>query len=163
MKKKLSITLASGITAFVLGITPTTAFALNSNISSIAKTNNEDDQKHPHDETRIDILKIAATVLDKSEEEIIKTEKDGTHLGQQLIDANKLEEFKTTFLSEAKAKLALAVENKSITKEEADNKYSMLETKITAWDGTTSLFKDHKEKKPTEKTVPPTQPKITTE
>lgn len=90
---------------------------------------------------RVNISKIAATVLGKSEEEIKIAFNDG-NLGDLLISASKLNEFKTACLSDMKLKLDEAVKSKTLTQAEADEKYTFLKAKIDAYDGTQPLFKE---------------------
>ncbi len=98
-----------------------------------------------HDgQIRVNVLTIAAQVLGQTEDEVKEAVKDGK-VGDLLIAAGKVDEFKQAYLSEAKNKLNAAVAEGQLTQAQADKKYTKAEEKMAAYDGTTHLCgrKDH--------------------
>jgi hypothetical protein len=89
-------------------------------------------------DARVDVISAAASVLGKTEEEVkesVKTSK----VGDLLVEAGKVDEFKAAYLAEAKSKLDAAVTVGSLTQEQADEKYAEAKDKIDAYDGTMHL------------------------
>jgi len=92
----------------------------------------------------VNVVAIAAQVLGKSEDEVKNAIKDGK-VGDLLLSAKKVDEFKTAYLAAAKEKLDAAVEAGTLTKAQADEKYSEAQNKMNNYDGTQHLCggKDH--------------------
>ena len=87
---------------------------------------------------QVNVIKVAASVLDKTEDEVKAAVKDGK-VGDLLIAAGKVDAFKTAYLAEAKSKLDAAVTAGTLTQEQADEKYAAEKAKMDAYDGTTHL------------------------
>jgi len=96
------------------------------------------------DSTHVNVIKVAASVLGKTEDEIKESVKSGK-VGDLLVAAGKVDEFKTAYLAEAKSKLDVAITAGTLTQAQADEKYTAEKTKMDAYDGTTHLCggKDH--------------------
>ena len=96
------------------------------------------------DSTNVNVIKVAASVLGKTEDEIKESVKSGK-IGDLLVAAGKVDEFKTAYLAETKSKLDAAVTAGTLTQAEADEKYAAETTKMDAYDGTIHLCggKDH--------------------
>jgi mannitol-specific phosphotransferase system IIBC component len=94
------------------------------------------------DSVNVSVIKVAASVLDITEEEIKSTIKTGK-VGDLLAAADKVDEFKTAYLAELKSKLDAAVTAGTLTQEEADAKYASGEEKMDGYDGTTHLCGGH--------------------
>lgn len=88
--------------------------------------------------TRVSVISVAASVLDKTEDEVKEYVKTGK-VGDLLTQAGKVEEFKTAYLEATKEKLDSAVEAGTITQAEADEKYKSAQEKMADYDGTTHL------------------------
>jgi hypothetical protein len=84
----------------------------------------------------VDVLSVAASVLEMSKDDVKEAVKIGK-VGDLLIAANKVGEFKTAYLSDLKEKLDAAVAAGTLTKEQADEKYAAGKEKMDAYDGTT--------------------------
>ena len=93
---------------------------------------------HKNHSVHADVLTVAASVLEMDKEEVKEAVKSGK-VGDLLIAAGKLSEFKAAYLSEFKTKLDAAVAAGKLTQEKADGKYGSEKTKIEAYDGTTHL------------------------
>ena len=86
-----------------------------------------------------DACTVAAQVLGTTTDAIKQAQQSGTSIGQQLIDAGKLDAFKTAYLDAVKASLDSAVTSGKMTQDQADSMYAQMQTTIGAWDGTTNL------------------------
>jgi hypothetical protein len=93
---------------------------------------------------RVDVIALTADLLGKTTDEVRDAVKDGK-VGDLLIEAGKVEQFKTAYLAEVKTKLKAAVTAGTLTQAEADEKYATEKTKMAAYDGSTHLCggKDH--------------------
>lgn len=104
-----------------------------------SKGGSKRDHKGGRSHSNVNVVSIAATVLDKTEAEI-KTEVGETgKIGDLLIAANKLEAFKKAYLSALSTELKASVTAGSLTQEQADEKYATEKEKMAAYDGTTHL------------------------
>ena len=86
----------------------------------------------------VNVLSVAASVLGIDKAEIKETIKDGK-VGDLLIAADKVDDFKIAYLSELKSKLDAAVKTGTLTQEQADKKYESEKNKMDNYDGTTHL------------------------
>lgn len=95
--------------------------------------------------THVNVISVAASVLGKTTDEVKEAIKEAK-VGDLLIEAGKVDEFKTAYLTEAKTKLDEAIASGTLTQEEADTKYAEIEAAIAVYDGTTHLCggTDHK-------------------
>ena len=151
-----SLKLFAGILVFIIlisGIVSMTALAAsNSNEADtdsiipsqedkIKKDKWNGDKNHG---VRVNEISIAASVLGITTEEVKESIKTGK-IGDLLIAADKVNEFKAAYLLELKTKLDAAVAEGKITQAEADEKYNAGKTKMDNYDGTTHLCggKDH--------------------
>ncbi|MDR3240086.1 MAG: hypothetical protein LBT44_08385 [Clostridiales bacterium] len=103
---------------------------------------------------KTDVVSIAASVLGISKDELKASLQTGK-IGDLLLAAGKLDEFKTAYLSAVKSKLDAAVADGSLTQEKADEKYAAAQAKMAAYDGTEHLCGGkghHGKKEKTEKT-----------
>jgi hypothetical protein len=87
---------------------------------------------------RVDVISVAASVLGETGEEVKESVKAGK-VGDLLVEAGKVDEFKAAYLAEAKSKLDAAVTAGSLTQAQADEKYAEAKDKMDAYDGTTHL------------------------
>ena len=85
-------------------------------------------------------IKVAAEILGKTTDELKAEFKNGKTLGDLLLEAKKLDDFKVKYLDSLKIKLDTAVKEGKIKQEEADEIYKHKSEKIKNWDGTTKLF-----------------------
>lgn len=90
------------------------------------------------DSARVSVVQVAASVLGKTEDEIRESVKSGK-VGDLLIAAGKVDDFKTAYLAELKSKLDAAVSGGTLTEAEADEKYTAGKEKMDSYDGTTHL------------------------
>ena len=90
------------------------------------------------DGSHVNVIKIAASVLGQTEDDVKAAVKTGK-VGDLLISAGKVDEFKTAYLTELKSKLDAAVSAGTLTQEGADEKYASGKEKMDAYDGTTHL------------------------
>lgn len=95
-------------------------------------------QKGSKGEMHVSVLSVAAAVLGKTEEEVKETVKTGK-VGDLLVAAGKVEEFKTAYLAQAQEKLNASVTAGTLTQAQADEKYAQAKAKMDAYDGTTHL------------------------
>lgn len=86
----------------------------------------------------VNVISVAASVLDMEKDEVKEAVKDAK-VGDLLLAENKLDEFKQAYLDTAKTKLDEAVAAGSKTQAEADEKYAEYEQKMAGYDGTTHL------------------------
>ena len=107
----------------------------------------------------VDVLSVAASVLEMDKSELKEAVRNGK-VGDLLIAAGKVEEFKAAYLSELKAKADAAVADGTMTQEQADEKYESGKEKMENYDGTTHLcgHDDHskmfeKKEKPSDKSA----------
>lgn len=87
---------------------------------------------------RVNVISVAAEVLDMDRDEVKESVKTGK-VGDLLIAADKVDEFKAAYLETAKTKLDEAVAAGSVTQAEADEKYAEYEQKMAGYDGTEHL------------------------
>ena len=92
----------------------------------------------------VNVIAVAAQVLGITEDDAKVAIKDGK-IGDLLIAAKKVDAFKTAYLAATKEKLDAAVEAGTLTKAQADEKYSEAQNKMNNYDGTQHLCggKDH--------------------
>jgi hypothetical protein len=88
---------------------------------------------------KVNVLAVAASVLDVSQDELQVSLKS-RDLGEILLEAGKLDAFKAAYLETAKTNLTAAVADGRLSQEQADEKYARVQTKIAAYDGTAPLF-----------------------
>ncbi|GHV13806.1 hypothetical protein FACS1894219_09110 [Clostridia bacterium] len=86
----------------------------------------------------VNVISVAADVLGITAEEVEESVRTGK-VGDLLVAADKVEEFKSAYLTELKSKLDSAVTGGTLTQEEADEKYAAEKVKIDAYDGTSHL------------------------
>lgn len=96
--------------------------------------------------TRVSATSIAASVLGVTDDEVKESVKTGK-VGDLLIAADKVDAFKSEYLSQTQAKLSAAVTAGTLTQAQSDEKYAEVKAKMDAYDGTTHLCgkSDHSE------------------
>ncbi|MDR3085100.1 MAG: hypothetical protein LBU47_02180 [Christensenellaceae bacterium] len=87
---------------------------------------------------RVNALAVAASVLGIAEDEARAGIKDGK-LGDLLLAAGKLGEFKAAYIEAAGAKLDAALAAGALTQAQADEKLAEVKAKMDAYDGTAHL------------------------
>ena len=140
-----SIKLLAGIlilvilTSGIIGMTVLAVSNSNGTDEDLTISSREDKRSNGNKSgVRVNEISIAASVLDMTKEEVKEFIKDAK-IGDLLIAANKVDEFKTVYLSELIIKLDAAVAAGSLTHEQADEKYEAGKTKMDEYDGTTHL------------------------
>jgi len=102
---------------------------------STSKKESRTDSKGTHG---ANVISVAADVLGMTKDEVKEAVKDGK-VGDLLIAQDKVEAFKTAYLTETQTKLNEKVADGSLTQDEADEAYAKAEEKMASYDGTTHL------------------------
>ncbi len=134
------------LAVLMLTVGATSAFAADASAPQTTKPESAKtiaaEKSHNHKDknsgTRVNVISVAASVLGKTEAEVKDAVKSGK-VGDLLTAANKMTEFKTAYLAEAKTKLDAAVTAGTLTQPQADEKYAAEKAKMDAYDGTTHL------------------------
>lgn len=162
--RKLKLTLTMIACVMILGSLGFAAYAAanddtvstdNKNSNSNKSSNQEasDSKSKPADTTKkvdnekgkkgnkssgVNVISVAAKVLDKTTDEVREAVKTGK-VGDLLVAAGKVDAFKTEYLAQIKATLDEKVTAGALTQTEADEKYAAAKTKMEAYNGTTHL------------------------
>lgn len=135
----LLVVLSLGFITFATGTNVDSSSSTSSNENIVSQaTENTKKGKKSKSGVHVNVISVAASVLGKTEDEVKEVVKTGK-VGDLLVEAGKVEEFKTTYLVEMKQKLDAAVTDGKITQEQADAKYSASQEKMSTYDGTTHL------------------------
>ncbi len=136
----LLVVLSVGFITFATGANLDTSASSSSDGNIISQaTENTKKVKKSKSEVHVNVLSVAASVLGKTKHEVKEVVKTGK-VGDLLVAAGKVEEFKTKYLEEVKQKLDIAVTDGKITQEQADAKYAASsQEKMSTYDGTTHL------------------------
>lgn len=144
MRKSIKLIAGLLILAMLIsGIISMTVMAASNDTDSAASSKEEKFNKEKWSSGKskdvcVDVLSVAESVLEIDKSEIKEAIRDGK-VGDLLIAAGKVDEFKTAYLSELKIKLEAAVADGKMTQEQADEKYESGIEKMDNYDGTTHL------------------------
>lgn len=143
MRKTLKLTILCCVIAVLALSAGLSVLAASSNAdtASVASSDETDSKAKSKSGVHVRATSIAASILSKTEDEVREAVESGTSLGQQIINAGKLDDFKAAYLAEYKSKLDAAVTDGTLTQTEADEKYASKQAEINAWDGSTELSK----------------------
>lgn len=163
-----------GLAAFGLAMVMTlglsaTALAATEDEAQPTATQAQEESERPSGRTgsgksrkssgRVNVLAVAAEVLGQDKDEVKEAVSDAK-VGDLLLAADKLDEFKALYLETAKTKLDEAVAAGSMTQAEADEKYAEYEQKMAEYDGTTHLCGRDSHKKTKDSAEETAQPAV---